>query len=157
VIPIEGSKVSYVGPEVDGYAIGDHAVVLASGRTHSHFSFRTGEHEGTIHYLANSDFVQPTAHTASAWDEALETDTPAIAVRAAYDAGGPKRVVRELRSNGHLAAMEQIGDEAIQLVAARLRQDPSVLAVLAQLDAEEGSGFVSYAAVQVLRGVLGGF
>jgi hypothetical protein len=47
-------------------------------------------------------------------------------------------------------------EQALMSVTAQLREDPAVQEILASLDDDEAEGFVSYAALALLRDAFGG-
>lgn len=78
-----------------------------------------------------------------------------FAAREAFDVNGPVGVVNALASGGHMAAFADIAEEALDLVASRVRSDPSIRAVTAQLDDEEGEAVIRLASAALIRDAYG--
>lgn len=134
-------------------ALGEVGRLLSSDSTGSHVRWNTGVKKGSISLVHNDDLVpfKPTA--GSAWedvDEGLETGTlVSVSVRSVVDAGGVPALLNTLVVEGHLSTFGPVVDEAISLVASRLRTDPSMLEVLAELEEDEREALV-YRAAQTL-------
>lgn len=151
VAPREGAKVSFVGSEYDGdrLTVGDTGKVLSNGGSASHVLWSTGEREGEITLTANGDLLSEGGQTVH--HEALVS----MAVRDVFDRRGHEGLLRVLANEGYLAAISPVAEEALGLVTARIREDAAVQEVLASLDEDEGEGFVSFAALAMLRDAFG--
>lgn len=149
--PREGSHVSFVGSEYDGdrLTVGDEGKVLSNGGSASHVLWATGDREGQITLTANNDLL--AAEGQSVHHEALVS----MAVRDVYDRRGNSGLLRVLANEGHLAAISPVAEEALELVTARIRDDAAVQEVLASLDDDEADGFVSFAALALMRDAFG--
>jgi hypothetical protein len=147
----DGAHVAYTGPETEGLAIGDQAIVLEGGPRKSHVRWVTGSAASSFSYINNSYLVVGASldGITSAGDVAGKLVR--FAVRETYDDGGPSAVIRQLRREGHGAFLDAIGEEAVRLVAGRVRQDPSVIEVLGSLNEDEGMEFVSAVSLTILQ------
>lgn len=153
--PIEGSRVSYIGPEADGLTMGDHADVLSAGPSASHVVFRTGSRINEIFFLDNHDLIQPTKVASSEWDDSFEGSIFTSSTVTAYEQGGVKRVVAVLQSEGHLACLDQIRGETLDFITSRLKQDTSIRSVVADLGDDDGEAVVLHTAKLLLKDLLG--
>lgn len=157
--PRDGARVSYIGlTDERGLALGDHGQVLAAGPMYSHVKMATGMCQGSIVQVYNDDL-------ASLGREALRDDLDdslevgglvTMAARDVFETEGEVGVINRLAAEGHLAAFQAIAEDALTLVTTRVRNDPSIRAVTAQLDEEEGEAVVRLASQVLLRDAFGG-
>lgn len=151
----EGKKVSYVGDGEDGVVIGDVGKVVADAGDASHVRWASGSREGQITLVPDLDLVVARA-TSHVLADSMETALVSVAVRDVYDSAGEAGLLNALNDEGHLATFSQIAEEAQQIVATRLRTDPSMVEVLARLEPEEASEFITFTASVLLRDAFGG-
>lgn len=152
----EGSKVAYTGPEIDGHQVGDEGRVIAVDANVCNVIWTSGTlvHQITPHYA--SSLVSATAALGSDIEDSLEVGgLVTFSVRSSYDAGGSLQVVAEMAEQGHLASFGDIAEEALSLVAARVRQDPSFRIVASDLDDEEAEDVVRQASASIIREAFG--
>lgn len=151
----DGAKVAYIGVESDGLSIGDQATVLEGGAYKSHVRWDSGAVAGSYSYIRNSDLVAGASlnHEASLVNAVDMAGNRLVrfAVRETYDDGGPSAVLRSLRREGHGAFLDSLGEEVLRQVQAKVRNDPSVIEVLASLDDDEGDDFVRAVSLAVLQ------
>ena len=156
----EGARVSYVGEFADyGLAIGDQGRVIASSGAASHVRWASGPCQGQMLLVPNDDLVEAarTGSLAESVDDSLSSGSLVhVAVRDTYDLEGPEGVLAALAEEGHLAALSDLAEEALESVSARLRTDPSMVEVLAALDPEEQDALVTRTAMSLLRDVVVG-
>lgn len=151
----DGVKVAFVGSPGEPVAIGDQGLVISGGRTGSHVKWRTGGRKGQIDLVANDDLVVGAALARDALADSFEVSLTAdLGVRSVYAARGARGLVREMEAAGHLASFPSYADEAIRLIAERIRQDPSFREVLAELDPDDGDEVIEVAARALLRDLL---
>jgi hypothetical protein len=151
----DGAKVAFVGHPSDGVEIGDEGLVLQAGNTGSHVKWKTGAAKNTITLVGNDDLVINGSLAKHPLTDGLEGDVVGISVRATFDRRGAVGVLNALNEEGHLSAFGQIAEDAMQMVASRIRQDPSFVEVLAVLDPDEGASLVEVAAASLLRDAFG--
>lgn len=151
-IPSEGKRVQFVG-DADGLALGEVGRLLSAGNPASHVRWNTGSLKGQISLVHNDDLVPFKATTGDTWEEIdndLSTgDIVSVSARQVVDEGGIPALLNTLVCEGHLSVFGGVVDEAISLVAARLRTDPSMLEVLAELEEDERESLV-YRATKTL-------
>lgn len=161
---VEGMRVAYAGedPFQDVGALGK---VLSLSGVAAHVLWQSGPKMGAVELLDLNELVEhrgqreatqarlsATAFAEEAFADTLDMVTPpALQVRATYDEEGEEGLLSALSEAGRLAVLAEYAEEAVTLVAARIRQDPEFSAVLAQLDPEEANALVSRAASLVLR------
>jgi hypothetical protein len=145
----DGQRISYIGlgPVL---AYGEQGKVLEAGNDCATVLWT----RGSVTTEHNSDLL-PTGKTASfdGLDDCLEVGEPltASAAREAFDSGGEIAVLNYMSESGHLASMQDIADDAMTFVSARLRQDQYFRSILTQLDDDEGDSLVNLASRVVLR------
>lgn len=150
---IEGLKVSYIGDPGDDLDIGDTGKVIASDGQASHIRWLTGKSEGQITF--NDDFDLVVISKEVGYDDLMSGSLVTVAVRNTFDKLGQAGLLNALNDEGHLSVFQPIAEEAISMVAARIRQDASFVEVLSELDSEEGNDFVTYASLALLNDAFG--
>ena len=152
---IEGSQVSYVGPLERGLEIGDRGKILSDDGMAAHVLWMSGSLRGQVTLTDHMDIVVAAEHTPEV-DDSLEGPLVTTAVRETYAYGGVDGLLDALEDEGHLAVFQPIVEEAIQMVAARLRQDVAFREVMDQLDGADGEEFLEHATFALLRDAFGG-
>lgn len=153
--PREGQRVAFVGDPEHGLQVDDRGKVLSSSEAASHVLWATGSRAGEVILVSNLDLVV-SGHAPRTYDDLDGGRLVTIAVRDTFDRQGHVGLLNALNEEGHLATFASIAEEAMQTVAARIRQDPSITEVLANLDPEEGAEFVAFTASVLLRDAFGG-
>lgn len=165
---VEGSKVAYAGDTDPFQEVGSLGKVIALSGDAAHVQWLSGPKSGSIELIQQYELVpdrsqqqgqqgqqdQQRALVGSlmnSFDNAL--DMPAsetISVRATYDDLGEEGLVNALSEAGHLAMLSEYVDDAVGYLAARVRQDPGLGDILAQLEADEADGLVGRVASLLL-------
>jgi hypothetical protein len=148
----DGQKVSYVGDD-EQVAVGDVGQILTVAGRHSHVVWRSGASSGEVTFTPNADLVVQGA--AKDWDDSLDTPLVAVSVRDVYDHRGPMALLSALSEDGHLTNFGAISEEALQFVAGKIREDPSMHEVLAQLQPDEAEEVITVATAVVMRDAFG--
>jgi hypothetical protein len=96
--------------------------------------------------------TQPKAgHTVTAsLSETLGVDAH-TAAREVFDEAGPAGLLSAMHACGDLVCFASIAEEAVDFVAARLREDPQFAHTLAALDDPDADSLVSLASSVLLR------
>lgn len=151
-LPSEGKRVQFVG-EADGLALGEVGKLISTGSPASHVRWNTGAKKGMIDLVHNDDLVPFKAVSGTSWEEIDDDlsvgDIVSVSARQMVDSGGIPSLLDAMVVEGHLSTFGSVVDEAISLVASRLRTDPSMLEVLAELEEDEREALV-YRATQTL-------
>jgi hypothetical protein len=148
----EGDRVTYTGPQTDYTELQPGAagkILVHASSTHVHLQGSSG-----AVYLVSLDDLAPMGRTAAAdpLEDSLEVGgISTFAVREVYETDGETGVINAMATLGHLSAFGEIAEEALMLVTARIRQDPSFREVLAHLDDEEGESVLRMAAACLVR------
>lgn len=156
----DGQRVSYVGQEVDGLAMGDRGEVLSAAQDASHVLWSTGKRAGFVDLVDHLDLATTQKKVAvtveDGLDDSLDVGTLSVsATREVYDEAGETGVLNTMAEAGHLTSFAAIAQEAHDLITMRIRQDPSFRAVTAQLDDEEGESVIRLAAAVLMRDAFG--
>lgn len=155
--PKDGVRVSYIGLSDGTLSLGDRGQVLSAGPVASHVKMATGALAGQIVPLYNDDLA-PLGREAMQDDltDSLEVGGLVnLAAREVFEVEGEAGVINRLAEDGHLAAFQAIAEDALTLITSRVRSDPSIRAVTAQLDEEEGEAVVRLASQVLLRDAFG--
>lgn len=149
---IEGQEVTYAGLEDGGLAPGDQGKLLAiAGPGAGHVMWHTGRRAGDATLVETADLAQDPLV-----DSLSIGSISTFAVRQTFDIEGEAGVINAMASCGHLAAFSGIAEDALNLVTARIRRDPSFVAILSHLDDEEGESVLRLAAACLVRDAFGG-
>lgn len=160
--PRDGQRVSYIGFEQSGLGLGDQGKVVSASGTGSHVKWATGSRAGSITLENNDDLALTGAANsrtavADELSDSLEFGSLIrVAVRDVYDAQGEVGLINALNEAGHLASLAQVAEDAFNGVAQSVRSTPSMQAVLAELEPEEGDALVVTATSALLRDAFGG-
>lgn len=154
----EGQRVAYTGPANEGLILGDHGRLLVLSSGSAHVSWETGTLIGQIVPVALYDLApaRSVMTVQSDLEDSLETaGLTMIASRAIYDTDGEVGIINAMAESGHLAAFQDIAEDALALVASRVRNDVSFREVLGQLDEDEGERVIRLAAACLIRDAFG--
>lgn len=154
----ESAKVTFTGADGEGPTLGDQGRVLSADGGVCHVLWSTGAvaHQVTAHYESSLALAgrQVTDH---GLEDSLEVGgLVTFSARNIFDTGGSPAVVNQMAEMGHLGSFRDIAEEAIALVAARVRQDPSVRAVTSALEDDEAEDVVRLASACLIRDSFGG-
>jgi hypothetical protein len=149
----EGTKVAMVYADVRTHTeVGDTGKVVASGHEASHIHITSGFQAGQIVLVRNEDFVPTNAREASLLDDSIsEAGFVHTAVRAVFDRYGSVGLINDLSAEGSLSTFDAIAEQTLAFMASKVRQDPGVIQVMAELDADEQDEFVQTAVATILR------
>lgn len=145
----EGQQVTYVGDDpVIGVGSRGRILSMAAGGS-AHTQWATGSRLGEVDlvfvddllpYRAGSTYAEDTA---SQIDQSFQVPLVSSGIREAMDEQGEDGVLTMLDEAGHLAVLAEYADEAYGYVKTRIKQDPGLNQVLAQLDDVEAQALVS--------------
>lgn len=156
---VEGMRVAYAGDSDPFQDVGSLGRVLSLSGSAAHVQWEDGPKRGDIDLVDLNDLVEQrrTAGAAPSFADTAFADTldvpsiPALQVRATYDEEGEEGLLTALSESGRLGVLAEYAEEAVGIVATRIRQDPEFSMVLSQLDPDEASSVVSRVASLVLR------
>ena len=157
----DGQTVSYIGPATPlGLQPGDQGMVLSDAGSGAHVMWSTGSVRGKVTLTDDYDLsavgLPITASYDDGLDDSLDVGTLTMTgVLATYDEEGPAGVLAAMASAGRLDGFTGIAHEALGLIQTRLRHDPAIAVVIAQLGEQEGEALVSLAATVLLRDAFG--
>lgn len=150
----EGSPVTYVGFDTHaGLAYGDAGRVLSYDFTTDtcHVLWNTGakQHQALPVY---ADALATEAAVVDGLEDSLEVGTLGrFSARRTYDEAGATGLVNEMAQWGHLTSFEAYAEQALALVAAKVRHDPAVLTLVAELDEDEAEQVFRTASACLIR------
>lgn len=160
----EGSHVSCVGDGRNGRALGERGQILAITGRSAHVKW--ADRSITLEDLDDLALLRSGFGAARATAAVVEPDDDladsldvgpiqAAGMRGVYEAEGGFGVLSALASTGQLSGFASIAEETRLFAEARVRQDPDLARVAAQLDPEEADELVSLATASLLRDVFG--
>lgn len=146
----DGDEVYYSGLERAGALVGDKGKVLATSGLGAHVRWETGARAGSVSLEDQRDLEGRLSTSALLADSLEYGELRVSAARRRFDEDGPDGVLAMLAEAGHLMAFASIAEEALEMVAHRVRHDPSIRAVTASLDDEEGEQVVRAASAALI-------
>lgn len=151
----DGSRIEYAGLRTETLDPGDQGSVLAVSGHSAHVQWRTGSLAGQV-TLEHTDDLLPLAKRQSALEEALDDSLEVsglgtFTARQIYDEGGSSAVLNAMADSGKLAAFQEIAEEALSLVASRIRSSESFQALASHLEEEERDDVVRLASAALIR------
>lgn len=150
----EGQKVAYTGSNTNELSLGDEGRILVMSSNAAHVSMETGISAGQIIAVATYELalLRKSSSVVNDLDDSLDVaGLSTFAAREIYDMGGETAILNAMHESGHLAAFQDIAEDALILVAHQIRRDPSFREVLAQLDEEEAESVIRSAAATLIR------
>lgn len=157
---VEGQRVIYAGDTDPFQQVGATGKVIALSGQAAHVQWLDGPKVGQIDLTQQYELLpeRTAAEQApmSTFDSALDSPvTATLSVRATYDESGEEGVVNVLAEAGHLAMLSEYVDEAVGTLSARIRQDPMLGDVLAQLEPDEADCLISRVASALFTDRMG--
>lgn len=160
----EGRRVKYAGDD-PFQDVGSFGRVVALSGMAAHIMWENGPKSGSLELTDLNDLIEVEAgqlaasgtplSTSAQYDLSLDMMNPGIEVRATLEEGGVEGLLNTLSESGHLAVLAVYADEAIGMLAARIRQDPGLIDVLSQLSPEEETSLVAKVASSMLAESMG--
>jgi hypothetical protein len=151
----DGQIVSYAGDEGhDDLFVGDRGKVLVADGPVAHVLWSTGARAGevTISEVEALSGSQPDMTVNASLDDSLEVGgLVAFSSRQVMDERGVSGLLDIMAEAGHLSGFLDIAEEAIGIVAHRIRHDASIRAITAELDDYEAEALVRTAAAALIR------
>lgn len=154
----DGQTVTYIGPGMNGLAIGDQGKVLSAERDSCHVLWASGALHNQIVLVGNFDLA-PIGRQATldGLEDCLDVDSgiSTSATRDIFDTGGEIGLLNQMAEEGHLASFAAIAEDAYEFIASRVRQDPAFRSITAHLDEDEGEALIRLASHVLLRDAFG--
>lgn len=153
----DGTRVRYTGNQDGPLAHGDQGSVLAVFDHAAHVQWRTGALAGkvTLHDTDDEDLHPLTPRQGSvedALDDSLDVaGLGTFTARQIYDENGPSGLLNAMADAGHLAAFQDIAEDALALIAERLRTSTSFTTLASHLDEDEADQMVRLASATLIR------
>jgi hypothetical protein len=151
----DGCRVAYTGLGDQSLAFDDQGSVLAVSGSAAHIQWKTGALAGTVTLVDSRDLTtlggRPQAVEA-ALDDSLEiSGLGTFTARQIYDEGGSEALLNAMVDSGHLSVFGSIAEEALVLVAGRIRESFDFRAATSQLDENERDELVRMASAALIR------
>lgn len=149
---IEGQEVTWTGPSIEGHLPGDRGQLLSfAGRNVAHILWATGAFTGDVEIVDIVDLQAGRVAVRGLVDDTLDVPLTSFAVRDVFDTEGEAGVLNQMAAMGHLGALTGYANEALDMVEAKIRHDPSFREVLAHLDDHEAEALVNLTAACLIR------
>jgi hypothetical protein len=150
----EGAEVAYTGLDGGDLCSGDQGRVLSLSGPVAHVFWTTGSCTDQVVPVYDRDLL-PLASSDGMTDmlgDSLEVESlPPFSARAVYDSGGEVAVLNEMAETGSLAMFASIAEDALTLVASRIRSDSAFHAVMADLEDDEAEAVLRMASICLIR------
>lgn len=150
---IEGSQVSFTGWDSDELCYGDQGRVLAISGSVAHVMWATGSCAEQVLPVYDSDLalLAALAEVPDLTDSLEVGSLATFSVRQVFDSGGEVAVINEMAEAGSLAVFASIAEDALTMVASRIRADLAFRAVMADLDDDEAESVLRLASICLVR------
>jgi hypothetical protein len=151
----DGSRIEYTGLRTETLEPGDQGSVLVASGHSAHVQWRTGSLAGQV-TLEEIDDLHPLGSRQGAveadLDDSLEVSgIGTVTARQIYDEGGSSALLNAMADSGKLSSFQDIAEEALTLVASRLRSSDSFTAVSSHLDDDEREELLRTASAALIR------
>lgn len=151
----DGQIVAYAGDEGhDDLFIGDRGKVLVADGGFAHVLWSTGSRTGDV-TITSTDALSGGSNdisVSSALDDSLEVGgLVAFSSRTVVDERGMSGLLDIVVESGHMSGFLDIAEEALGIVAHRIRHDASIRAITAELEDDEAEAFVRKAAALLIH------
>lgn len=151
----DGSRIEYIGLKTEHLNPGDQGSVLAVSGRAAHVQWRTGSRAGEV-TLEDSDDLHPLGSRQMAVEAALDDSLEVagigtVTARQIYDEGGSRALLNAMADSGRLASFQDIAEEALALVASRIRSSESFAALSSHLEEDERDDLVRTASAALIR------
>lgn len=151
----DGSRVRYTGIPDGPLLPQDQGSVLSASGHCAHVQWRTGALAGQV-TLHDTDDLEPLTPRQGAVEDALDDSLDVAGLgtftaRQIYDDNGPSGLLNAMADAGHLAAFQDIAEDALALVAQRLRTSASFTTLAAHLDEDEADEMIRLASAALIR------
>lgn len=157
----EGGVASYLGVGREGVSLGDKGEILAFAGSGAWVKWKTGSRQGDIVAVDRYDLAPaPRIGREAVQHDDLEDSLDVgpittTSMRDVCDAEGTTSVLNMLASSGNLPGFAEIADEALSFVSHRVREEPAIRNVTAQLDGEDAEELIQLASFAILRDAFG--
>jgi hypothetical protein len=132
---------------------GDQGKVLVTDSRVAHVLWATGVLAGDVSIVDHEDLrTGSTRSVSGSLDDSLELGgLTSFSSRQVWDDQGHIGVLNVMVEGGHLASFIDIAEEALGIVAHRIRHDASFQAIAGELDDSEAETLVRTAAAALIR------
>lgn len=151
----DGCRVEYTGAGTGSLVHGDQGSVLVASGHAAHVQWKTGALAGSV-TLEDSDDLHALQSRQGSVEEALDDSLEVsglgtVTARQIYDEGGSGALLNAMADAGKLASFQEIAEEALTLVAGRIRTSASFLALSSHLEDDEADEMVRLASAALIR------
>jgi hypothetical protein len=151
----DGCRVEYTGTMAGSLNPGDQGSILVTSGHCAHVQWKTGSLAGQVSLVDTLDLMSLGSRQGSvedALDDSLEVSgLGTVTARQIYDEGGSHALLNAMADAGRLASFREIAEEALALVAGRIRTSASFLALASHLDDDEAEEMVRLASAALIR------
>lgn len=155
----DGCRVAFSGAGHGPLAQGDQGTVLVTSGHCAHVQWKTGALAGQVSLVDTLD-IEPLGSRQGAVEESLDDSLEVsglgtVTARQIYDEGGSEALLNAMAESGKLSAFREIAEEALSLVAGRIRSSASFTALSSHLEEDETDEMVRLAAAALIRDAFG--
>lgn len=155
----EGEHVAYAGYERgEGPAIGDPGQVISASDEGCHVAWESGGLTLESYHDVVPSEHQPNGQQRQASLDASpfeQRDLISFSARGVYDQTGGVGLINAMAEDGHLSTMAAAAEHAVGYLESKVRDDPSMARVLADLDTDEADAVVALAVRLLVEDVTG--
>lgn len=149
---VEGASVSFTGLDEGDLRQGDRGRVLSVSGPVAHIMWTTGSCADQVSPVYDSDLVLVGSLETDALADSLDVGALAtFSARQVFDSGGEAAVINEMAEAGSLTVFAAIAEDALSMVASRIRADSSFRDVMADLEDDEAEAVLRMASICLVR------
>jgi hypothetical protein len=151
----DGSRVRYTGTQDGPLHHNDQGSVLTTSGHAAHVHWRTGTLAGQV-TLHDTNDLEPLTPRQGAVEDALDDSLEVAGLgtftaRQIYDEGGSEALLNAMADSGRLATFQEIAEDALDLVAQRIRTSNAFTTLASHLDDDEADEMVRLASAALIR------
>jgi hypothetical protein len=151
----DGCRVEHTGTPDGPLRQGDQGSILVMSGHCAHVQWKTGALAGQVTLVDTGD-LEPLGRRQGAVEEALDDSLEVsglgtFTARQIYDEGGSHALLNAMADSGKLSAFQEIAEEALALVAERIRTSASFTALASHLEEDEADEMVRLASAALIR------
>jgi len=151
----DGCPVEYTGMKGEPLVPGDQGSILVTSGHCAHVQWKTGALAGQVSLVDTLDLT-PLGSRQGAVEESLNDSLEVsglgtFTARQIYDEGGSQALLNAMAEAGKLASFQEIAEEALALVAGRIRTSASFMALASHLEEDEAEEMVRLASAALIR------
>lgn len=155
----DGCRVEYTGHGNGPLIPGDQGSVLVVSGHCAHVQWKTGPLADQVSLVDTVDLVLLSSRQSDieeSLSDSLEVSgLGSVTARRIFDDGGSQALLSAMVEAGSLASFQDVAEDALALIAGRLRNSSSFMGITSHLDEDEIDTMVNLASTALIKDALG--